>query len=64
MWVGMVPSVAGRRGWAASDPASASTSTMGTRRPSHMHAASVRLNQGVSAASPAKAEPLLFEAEA
>ena len=44
-------------------PARASTSTIGTNRPSSIATPSAVLSHGVFAVSPAKAEPLLFDAE-
>ena len=60
---GSVPAVDGTTSCSASDPASASTSTIGTNRPSSIATPSAVLSHGVLAVSPANAEPLLFAAE-
>ena len=49
--------------WAASEPASASTSTIGMNRPSSIATPSAVFSHGVFAVSPAKADPLLLAAE-
>ena len=58
--VGNVPAVTGTRCFRASDPARASTSTIGRKRPPSMARPSVVLYQSVFPVSPPNAEPLLF----
>src|SRR5450759_2572429 len=63
LWVGMVPAVTGLRFCCATLPATPSMATIGTNRPRNMQTASAMLRNGWSAESPAKAEPLLFDAD-
>ena len=58
-----MPAVAGTLSCAASEPARASTSTIGTNRPSSIATPSAVLSHGVFAVRPANAEPLLFAAD-
>ena len=58
-----VPAVAGTGFCSASEPASASTNTIGRKRPSSIARPMVLLNHWVSAFRPAKAEPLLLAPE-
>ncbi len=64
MPVGNVPDVAGTCCLRTSEPASASTRAMVTKRPKSIASPSVVLNQSVLPVRPPNAEPLLFEAEA
>ncbi len=62
-WVGRVPAESGVLPCLASEPASASTRTIGRNRPNTMARPSAVLYQSVLTLSPAKAEPLLLAAE-
>ena len=61
--VGKVPAVTGTGCLRASEPAIASTSTIGRKRPASIASPSVVLNQSVFPVRPPNAEPLLFAAE-
>ena len=61
--VGNVPAEAGTGCLRASEPAIASTSTIGRKRPPSIARPSVVLYQSVFPVRPPKAEPLLFEAD-
>ena len=63
VWVGIVPSVTGRRFCRARLPASARVKAMIPNRATNMQNPSERLSQGWSAERPANAEPLLLAAE-
>jgi hypothetical protein len=58
-----VPAVTEEGCWLASEPARPSTSTIGRNRPNNIASPSEVLYQSVLAFRPAKAEPLLFDAE-
>src|SRR5581483_4246243 len=62
-WVGSVPALAGTARCEASDPASPSTKIIGTNRLSNITTPSTPLYQTVLTDNPAKADPLLFDAE-
>ena len=62
-WVGRVPIDSGVWPCLASEPARASTSTIGRNRPSTIARPSAVLYQSVLTLRPAKAEPLLLAAE-
>ncbi len=64
VWVGRVPLEAGTVELLASRPASAITSTIGTKRPSSIAVARPSWKNGDVTVSPAKALPLLLAAEA
>ena len=61
--MGSVPAVTGTDFFAASDPAAARTGTMIQNREMNMHRPKAMLLNGLLAPYPAKAEPLLFDAE-
>jgi len=58
-----VPAVSGTRSCAASDPASARTNTIGTKRPRSITTPSAEFIHVVFAVRPPNAEPLLFAPE-